>query len=226
MIRKPSFFSILAKSPFKRVESHMVVVHNCVSLLPVFYEHAQLGEWEKAKKVGNQIRKLEADADILKRKLQRKLHGDLFLPVSRSDIQALLVVQDNMANLAEDLVGLMLGRKMVFPEPIRTEMEKLLLHAVAACHKAMEVSSELRDLFEAGFKGVVIHRLKETVSGLDALEDEADRIQSTVRDTIFLMEKEHAPVDVFFWYQFLHELSSLVDWAQSVGSQLLILSSR
>ena len=39
-------------------------------------------------------------------------------------------------------------------------------------------------------------------------------------------EKEHPPVDVLFWYQLVNELASLVDWAQRVGTQLLILSSR
>lgn len=226
MIRRPSFLSIFVKSPFKRIEKHMSVVHECVKLLPEFYDAVQDENWAKAESLSKKISALEGDADKLKRKIQLKLHGDLFLPVPRSDILALLLVQDNIANQAEDLTGLMLGRKMVFPQPVRGEVGKLIRHMVVTSNKAVEVCSELRDLFEAGFEGVVLKLLKEAVEGLDALENQADKMQSNIRRAIFEIEKDYPPIDVLFWYQFVHESATLIDWAQRVGSQLLILSSR
>lgn len=226
MIRRPSFFSIFAKSPFKRIQAHIKVVNECVELLPAFYDLAQYGKWEEATKIAKKIQDLETEADLMKRKIQINLHSDLFLPVPRADILGLLLVQDNIANKAEDLSGLMLNRRMVFPSPLREEMRELLTHTISTSNKAVSVCSELKDLFEAGFEGVVLKLLKEAVSGLDALEKEADGIQAKIRLTIYNMEKEHPPLDVFFWYQFLHEVSALIDWAQRVGSQLLILSSR
>jgi|AntRauTorckE5430_2_1112549.scaffolds.fasta_scaffold00200_11 hypothetical protein len=226
MIRRPSFLSIFVKSPFKRIEQHMLVVCECVDVFPIFFDAIQAEDWLEAEILAKKIRELETEADIQKRKIQIKLHGDLFLPVPRSDILALLHVQDNIANLIEDLTGLMLGRKMVFPLPLQKELHKFICHMVVTCHKAKEVCSELRGLFEAGFEGVVIKILKEAVSGLDALENEADEMQNHIRKTIFEIENAHSPIDVFFWYQFVHELSSVIDWARRVGAQLLILSSR
>lgn len=226
MIRRPSFLSVFVKSPFKRIEKHMSMVHECVSLFPDFYDAVQAEDWDNATLLAKRIRETETEADLLKRKIQIKLHGDLYLPVPRSDILALLLVQDNIANLTEDLAGLMLNRRMVFPEEIQKDMREMILHMVVTCNKAKEVSSELKDLFEAGFEGVVLKLLKEAVDGLDALENEADKMQAKVRQAIFAIEKDHPPIDVYFWYQFVHEMSSLVDWAQRVGAQLLILSSR
>lgn len=226
MIRRPSFLSVFVKSPFTRIENHMSIVHDCVSILPDFYDAVQAEDWVRATELANKIRDTESQADLLKRKIQVKLHGDLYMPVPRSDILALLMVQDNMANLAEDLAGLMLNRKMVFPKEIQPAMRDLILHMVVTCNKAREVSAELKDLFEAGFEGVVLKLLKEAVDGLDALENTADKMQHKVKQAIFDIEKEYPPIDVYFWYQFVHELSSLVDWAQRVGTQLLILSSR
>lgn len=226
MIRRPSFFSIFAKSPFKRLEKHMSIVHQCVSLLPDFYDCCQAEEWQKAESIAKEITQLEGSADKLKRKLQLRLHGDLFLPVPRSDILALLFVQDNIANKAEDIKGLMLGRKMLFPKEVSEKVRVLLVHGVMTCSRAKEVCSELTDLFEAGFEGVVLKLLQEAVEGLDALEREADNIQAEIRDIVFGIEKEHNPLDVYFWYQYIHEISTLIDWTKRVGSQLLILSSR
>lgn len=226
MIRRPSFFSIFAKSPFKRLEKHMVVVHECVSYLPAFYDHCQAGQWEQAQEVATTISDLESDADKVKRKLQIKLHGDLFLPVPRGDVLALLQVQDNIANQAEDIVGLMLGRRMNFPEPVGALIRQLIEHMIKTCNKALDVSSEMRDLLEAGFEGVVLEMLQEMVGELDALEKEADRLQAQVRGSIFEIEAEYPPIDVLFWYQLVSEIASVIDWSQRVGAQLLIISAR
>ncbi|MCP8352153.1 TIGR00153 family protein [Candidatus Synchoanobacter obligatus] len=226
MIRRPSFFSIFAKSPFKRLEKHMRVVHECVSLLPGFYDLCQAGEWEKAEKVAKKISSLESDADALKRKLQVRLHADLYLPVPRTDVLALLQVQDNIANQAEDVMGLMMGRKMVFPDAVKGSVRLLLAQMIKTCNKALDVNGEMRDLLEAGFDGVVLKMLEEMVTELDALEDEADQIQAKIRQEIFQIESQHNPVDVLFWYHFVKELSAVIDWAQRVGTQLIIISSR
>lgn len=226
MIRKPSFFGIFVKSPFKRLERHMLVVYQCAELLPLVYRHCQEENWEHAEETKGQIASLESEADRLKRKIQIKLHSDLFLPVPRSDILALLQVQDNIANQAEDIAGLLVGRRMVFPEELLPHIDSLMMHMLKTCSKASEVTSELKDLLEAGFDGVVVKFLKDTVKDLDLLEAEADIIQAKIRKRIFAVEKDHPPIDVLFWYEFVNRLASLIDWAQRVGSQLLILSSR
>ena len=226
MIRRPSFFRLFAKSPFKRLEKHMQVVQQCVMLLPGFYDACQEGAWDEASLLKEQISDIESEADKIKRKLQIKLHGDLFLPVPRSDVLALLQVQDNIANKAEDLAGLMLGRKMQFPENIRKEIRSLLTQMVKTCQKAAEVNAEMRDLMEAGFEGVVIKLLRDMVKELDQLEDEADALQEGVRQSIIAIEKDYQPLDVLFWYQFVKELSAITDWAGRVGTQLLIISAR
>ena len=53
---------------------------------------------------------------IIKRKLRVRLHHGLFLPVPRAELLSLLQIQDNIANQAEDIAQLMLGRRMVFPK--------------------------------------------------------------------------------------------------------------
>ena len=62
----------------------------------------------------NKVRELESKADAIKRKVRIKLHRNLFLPVARTDLLSLLVTQDNLANQTKDVIGLMIGRKMVF----------------------------------------------------------------------------------------------------------------
>lgn len=204
----------------------MVVVQECVIQVPVFYDLCQSEKWEEAREVAKIISALESDADRVKRKLQIKLHGDLFLPVPRGDVLALLQVQDNIANQAEDIVGLMLGRRMVFPSVLQKQIRLLIEHMIKTCNKAHEVSKEMRDLLEAGFQGVVLDLLQEMVGELDSLEDEADRLQAEIRESIFKIEDQHAPLDVFFWYKVVNEIASVIDWSQRVGAQLLIISAR
>ncbi len=226
MIRRPSFFRVFGKSPFIQLRNHMKIVQQTVTLLPGFFDACQEGAWDEAALLKDQISELESEADKIKRKLQLKLHGDLFLPVPRSDILALLQVQDNIANKAEDLATLMLGRKMSFPSAIQPHIRQLLEHMVTTCDKASEVNSEMKDLMEAGFAGVVIQLLRDMVKELDQLEDEADVLQAGIWQSIAAIEDDHKPLDVLFWYQFVKEISSVIDWAQRVGTQLLIISAR
>ena len=183
----------------------MDVVHQCVALLPTLYDTCQQGDWGSAKEIQSEISALESEADRLKRKVQLKLHGDLFLPVPRSDILSLLQVQDNIANQVEDIAGLLVGRRMVFPKPLAEPMFNLLAHMLKTCHKAAEVSSELGDLLEAGFDGIVVKLIKDMVRDLDLLEQQADVLQAQVRQQIFEIEADHAAVDVFFWYDFVSQ---------------------
>lgn len=226
MIARPSFLSMFVKSPFKRLEEHMKIVQTSVRLLSPFFTACISQDWQKAQSLYEEISTFESHADGLKRKIRIKLHHDLYLPVSRSELLMLLEVQDRMANQAEDIALLMYSRKMVLPAGLDIAVQTLLGKALLTAEKANEVSSELSDLVETGFKGLTLRSAKALINDLYALENASDVLQQEARGILFEQEHQHPVLDVVFWYKCIEKIGHLADWSRRVGTQLLLLSSR
>lgn len=221
----PALFGLIARSPFRRIEDHMNMVAKCGFYLLPTYEDIAAQNWDGAAKKYNKVRELESKADAIKRKVRIKLHRNLFLPVARTDLLSLLVTQDNLANQTKDVIGLMIGRKMVFPEEIQGLMMEYLQTIHTTIDQAKQTIGELSDLQESGFGRNVIHLAESMITEIDRLESKTDDIQIQIRQKLFVIEKDHAPVDVIFWYSAIEKLGEVADWAQRIGAKLLQILS-
>ena len=100
------------------MQEHMEIANECVHRLTPFFKAVLVHDHAAAKLVYKEIRTLENKADVLKKKLRLQMPKGLFMPVARRDLLELLLVQDQAANQAKDISGLITGRKMEFPEPL------------------------------------------------------------------------------------------------------------
>ena len=109
----PPIFSVFGRSPIRPLQKHMSAVIACVEQFLPFLEAVKAKDWALAEKRQLEISDLENDADTLKSDLRTHLPKSLFLPVARTDLLELLTMQDRVANRAEDIAGIMLGRPTV-----------------------------------------------------------------------------------------------------------------
>lgn len=114
--------NLFGSSPIEPLQQHMAKVVECVNELPTLIEAACEGDLATVEVQQGRISTLENEADDLKHALRQHLPRSLFLPVDRRDLLEVLTTQDNIANCAKDIAGLVLGRKMRFPEVIRSQM--------------------------------------------------------------------------------------------------------
>jgi len=223
---KNLIFSLFAKSPIKPLQEHMEIVHSCVSLLLPFFQAVFGRDWKQVEKLYKEIVKLEKSADTIKHKLRTKLPRGLFLPVPRNDLLATLRSQDKLANKARDISGLILGRKMEFPEEIIGLMTNYINKCIEASQLASQAIGELDELLETGFSGKEVYVVEDIVHNIDDVEDTTDLLQIELRAKLFEIEERLNPVDVIFLYQIIGRIGDLADRAQKVGSQLLILIAK
>ena len=221
-----TFLNLFVKSPFKRLEAHMFVVQKCVGALDSVFDACQSEDWCSAKNHYAYIAKQESIADTMKHKIKLKIHHDLYLPVSRSELLTLLDMQDQLANKAEDIALLMVARKMKFPEDIRAKIGPLLAEATVVAQRSQRVSAELADLVETGFQGLSMKLSKELINDLCVLEGRVDQKQVEARKVLYEVESSYPALDVVFWYDCINQIGSLADWSRRLGTQLMILSSR
>lgn len=219
--------NLFGRSPIGPIQEHMSMVDQAAQLVPDMLRATAANDWEKAAQIHQDIAQAEATADQQKRSVRRHLPNSLFLPVSRSDLLTLVGVQDHIANTAKDIAGLIIGRKIRFPESLQDIAIKLAEASASTSHQALKAIQELDELLEVGFTGrEEIRRVEDMLKTLDELERSSDEIAVNLRTGLFELERDLPPVDVMFLYQIITLLGTVADDAESVGDRLQILMAK
>ncbi len=222
-----SYFSkIFGASPVKPLQGHMAKADECATRLPAFFEAAFAGDWAKATSVRDDVSRNEHEADALKKDLRLHMPKNLLMPVSRADLLSVLRVQDEIANLSKDITGIVIGRRISFPEALRKPYMELIRRCVDAANQASKTVNELDELYEVGFSGKEIDVMQSFINVLDKIENDTDKMEISVRAVLFGLEKELDPVEVMFLYKVIDLTGELGDTAQRVGSRLQLLLAR
>ena len=218
--------SLFGRSPIKPIQEHMQVAHEAASMLPAFFQASADGDWGEAERLLQEINDAERRADKLKRSVRRHLPKSLFLPVPRSDLLELITIQDHVANVSEDIAGLIMGRKMQFPKSLRTPLMDLVETCCATTAQSVTAISELDELLEVGFSGRQVKLVEGMLKELDKLEGRADKKTTALRARLFKLEDDLKPVDVIFYYKIIELLAGVADAAERVGHRLQILMAK
>lgn len=218
--------NLFGQSPVKPLQTHMEMVHRCVQELMPFLEAVAADNWSLARKGQTKIAKLEGKADDLKRELRLHLPNSLFMPVSRRDVLELLSMQDGIANTAKDIAGLITGRRMAIPAPIRELFLDFARRSVDAALQAQKAVNELDELVETGFRGREVALVEGMIKILDEIESDTDAIEVKIRAELFKLETDLPPVNVLFLYKVIDTIGEMADRAQRVGSRLELMLAR
>ena len=213
-------------SPIRPIEQHMHKTYLCAKQLYPFFEAVLKQDWVVAETIKDKIVCLEKEADLIKRDLRLHLPPGLFLPVARSDILELLSAQDRIANKAEDIAGLIIGRQMIIPDALSTFFLPFLSCCLDAAKQACQAIYELDELLETGFRGNEVNIVEQMIVTLDKIEQDSDEKLADIRHRIFELEKDLTAVEVVFLYKLVQWIGDLADHAQTVGSRLQILIAR
>ncbi|MCY4329005.1 MAG: TIGR00153 family protein [Endozoicomonadaceae bacterium] len=215
--------NVFGRSPVKNIKKHIAKSHECVSYLPAFFEATFLQDWQKAEELQLKIKKLEEEADTMKREIRLSLPNSLFLPIPRADLLKVITAQDKLANVAKDIAGLTYGRKMVFPQEIKQLFTSFVNRSIDSSAQALKAMNEIDNLIETGFRGTEVNVVEGMINTLEDIESETDSQQIKIRNLLFSIEKDLPPVDVMFLYKIIDRVGDLADKAHAVGSYLELM---
>lgn len=220
------FSTIFAKSPIKPLQEHMAVAQECISELAPFFAAVFENDFDEAVIIQQRISSLENEADFLKKELRMHLPRGMFMAVSRADILNVLVMQDNIANKAKDVAGIVIGRKIQIPVKMQATYKKLIGKSIKASAQAQVAIGELEELVEVGFRGGEVKLVKKLLIKLDKIESDADDLEKKVRGILFSIENDMNPIEAMFLYKLIDTTGELGDIAQRVGSRLQVMLAR
>ena len=215
--------SLFGRNPFSSLQEHMRAVMECVELVPGLFEAAESGDEARVAQIAAEIDRTEAEADRIKNELRLHLPRTIFLPVNRRDLLDVLDMQDSIADVAQDIAGLVVERSMVPPEALREQLHPFVGKCVETCRAAHKVIEELDELLETGFRGREATAVDGMIGELGKLEDETDTMGANLARTLFRHEDEMSAVSVMFWYRLFDLTGDLADYAEKVGNRLRLL---
>lgn len=216
---------IFGASPVAPMQDHMETCYKAAREVIALFEHVIAGDWDKVEISRETIVAYEQQADEFKKQIRGQMPKSLFMPVPREDLLNLLWAQDQIANTARDISGLVYGRKMKIPESIRDDFMSYVARNADAAKKARKSIRELDELYTTGFRGAEAVFVEALVEELDQIENDTDEMQAKVRAGLFAIEDELPPVHVIFLYRVIELIGQIGDMAERIGRRLELLLS-
>jgi hypothetical protein len=216
---------LVGKSPIKPMQEHMKAALACARELVPLMEIMATGDDEALREKRAEIDRLEHAADHIKHELRSHLPRRLLLAMERRDMLEILDFQDTIADVAQDIAGLVEQRSMTIPTGLAEPMLDLVRAVVGACEQAERVINELDELLETGFGTRESGRVEEMANELNRIESETDVLAERVQRRLFSMEGELG-VGTVFWYELINWVADLADYAERVGNRIRLLIAR
>ena len=225
MIANP-IMQLFAHSPFTPLQEHLRVVLSCANQVPglmkVYFEKDKAGLEEIRKK----IFELENQADKIKNELRSHLPKSIFMAVDRRDLLDILDMQDSIADVAQDIAGMLVVRELECPQPMQEPLMALVERSVDACNRLGEIMEEFDSLVEHGFRGPESETVLMMIDDLNKIETDTDEKGMHFTKQLFAHEQEMRPVSVILWLRLGRLIGDLANFAERTGNRHRLLIAR
>ena len=211
---------LFRESPFEPLRYHMKSVMDCVGFVKPLFEAVRDGKYEELQGLANKVFKAEHEADIIKADIRQTIPKRFFLPVYRGDLLGYVKLQDDMADAVEDLAVLLTIKPLVLPGALVDPTFEYVAKIEEVCRRSLDITDYLPTLVEGDMVGTEVEHALKMVSELERTEWQADRLQYTLSQSLFALEDEMKPTDVFLWFRIFGELGQLADFAEKTGDRL------
>ena len=214
---------LFGPNPFNLLKEHMRIALSCAEQLPALFEAVKAGDGKTFEALKNEIDRLENEADAIHKKVRQNLPKTFLLPVDRRDLLDLLDTQDKIANITQDIAGLMMERQMTIPPGIADPLTPFVHECIEVVRYCATIMEEMDELLETGFSGPEAKKVSEMIDRLNEIEQASDDTGAAVSKALFLCEKNLDPVTVIFWYRLLEWIGDTADYAEAVGNRLRLM---
>jgi uncharacterized protein len=212
------FMSMFMTSPFEGLQEHAEKVKECAWAFQQSIECYVSQKCFNFEELREEVIRLESEADAIKRRIRGHLPIGTLMPISKFQLFLYLREQDGVLDAVEDVLDWISYR----PEPgIPAEVEKdFLLLVDAVITPIEELSLMVREAREY-FKTYNEHQrtqVKQIVRNLRQQEHEADKIEHTIKRSVF-----HLDIDagsVFHLVRLAEIVGSIADHAENAGDMM------
>ncbi len=213
-------FNWRKQSPFEPLAEHMVHVRKCVAFVLPMFECVRDGDYDRLRELTVSVFAAEHEADKVKTRIRDSIPTTFSLPVFRGDLLALVHVQDDLADAAEDIAVQLTIKRIELPASLVDDALEYVRQAISVCEKLYEALDHLKDVVATSFRGPHIKELMERVAEAEREEWVTDKMQYRLAQKLFALEDEIRPTDIFLWSAIFQNIGALANHADKTGERL------
>lgn len=214
---------VFGRSPISLLKKHLEEVRSCTAAVPKLLDCFWGGDRDAIVTIGKLITQHERRADELKQRMRAQLAGQILLPINRALMMQILSLQDDLADLAEDLVVLTSLRQMPEQPQLQQEITELFRVSLLCCEKACESAAELALLVESSFGGPEGRRIAQLGEECAQLEQQADEAKHICLRTLYHRENELNFITFDLWSRIIALAGHMADTADNLAERLSLL---
>jgi predicted phosphate transport protein (TIGR00153 family) len=199
---------------FEAIDKHLEVVEGTLVVFRDMVEAYLNRNLERAKKLEEEVSRLETEADNLRRSIELLLYEGAFLPVSRGDYVRLSELIDQVADAAESAAHTLILAKPKVPEDLKGKI-------LALVDSSIETFKALKEAVKALNEDV--DKALEMAKKTEDSEENADRIEYEVKEKVFESETITTYAKLI-WNQVLTKIGDIADRAEDASDQVMLMA--
>jgi uncharacterized protein len=212
------FMSMFMTSPFEALQEHAEKIKECAWAFQQSIECYVSQKCSRFDELREEVIRLESEADAIKRRIRGHLPIGTLMPVSKFQLFLYLREQDSVLDAVEDVLDWLSYRAEA---GIPAQVEKEFLWLVDAVIEPIEELSlmvrEAREYFR-NYNDQQRTRIKEIIRNLRHQEQEADKIEHTIKKAVFHLDID--AVTIFHLVRLAEIIGSIADHAENAGDMM------
>lgn len=216
------FTKLFSKAPFDYLRLHMEKVTACMAKLGEIFAGLENYDATQIEALSNQVSEFEHEADIIKNNIRVAVPKSFLFPVDRTNFLEILALQDNIADSAEDLAGLLTIKQFEIIEEVREDLKCYFDKSVETVWEVKEIVENFNSLLESSFGGLPAEKTKSVIDQTSFKEREANQIKRTLIKKLFVRTEMLAP-DFYLWMRMIEEIGMLSHYSEKLALRIGML---
>jgi predicted phosphate transport protein (TIGR00153 family) len=199
---------------FDAIDRHLEVVHETVKAFEKLIESYLNGDFEGAKRLEEEVTRLESEADKLRRSIELMLYEGAFLPANRGDYVRLSELVDQVADAAESAANTLILARPKVPAELKDEILGLVDSARETYLVLLQAVNALNS---------DVDRAIELAKAVEDAEERADEVEYIAKGKVFESETITTYAKLI-WNQILTKMGDIADRAEDASDQVMLMA--
>ncbi|MBM3192891.1 MAG: TIGR00153 family protein [Chlamydiae bacterium] len=217
------FTKLFSRAPFNLLELHMEKVIACLVKLDDVLKIFEGTDLAKLESLSVGVSELEHEADLIKNDIRSTLPQSFLFSVDRSHFLEILSVQDDLADVAEEIANLLTVKELVIPFSIRADLHAYKNKNMEAVWDVKEIVFSFEELLEASFGGPIAEKIQDKIDQTAYKEHEADILKRKLLKSLFTISDSLSTPDFYLCMHLIEAIGKISLSAEKLAIRIGML---
>lgn len=217
------FSKLFSRAPFDLLELHMEKVLACLLKLDEVLKIFEDTELSKLESFAETVSELEHEADLIKNDIRSSLPKSYLFSVDRANFLEILAVQDDLADVAEEIANLLTIKPLPVPPEIKADLDFYKNKNMEAVWDVKEIVFSFEELLEASFGGPIATKIQTKIEQTAYKEHESDLLKRKLLKSLFNISTTLSTPDFYLWMHLIEAIGRISHASEKLALRIGML---